>query len=236
MRTPLSAGNVASSEDQRARMQVEGAVADDSGDMPSELVVEGIAIKPDSTLAVMRSACGLLGLGKSGGKAKVYKRLCEHVKKMELMMKHRALSQAKAATHEPTHLPFKEWCEFCVANKARSDRRSAVESGRSADPDNKLIALCLHDRHTGWRGAIPTNRKGGAESTKYLVGEGVQKQGALYELCMQAPYQGKIVGWGECVLGLCRTSVKRAPKWVKGLWLGKVNQNDCRVLSTAGGS
>ncbi|CAE7237302.1 unnamed protein product, partial [Symbiodinium sp. CCMP2456] len=81
------------------------------------------------------------------------------------------------------------WCEFCTMHKARSDKAVAAPepkrsvsllsfdfgfTGRELDPENKLITLCIKDRDTGWRESIPTKRKGGLESTRFLTGEVVR--------------------------------------------------------------
>ena len=47
-------------------------------------------------------------------------------------------------------------------------------TGREVDPKSKLITLCIKDRDTGWREAIPTKRKGGSESIRLLTGEVVR--------------------------------------------------------------
>ena len=41
---------------------------DDASKLPDELEVLGVAVKPTDTLKVLREACTLAGLGKSGGK------------------------------------------------------------------------------------------------------------------------------------------------------------------------
>ena len=45
-------------------------------------------------------------------------------------------------------------------------------TGRDEDaPDNKLVALALHDRHIGWREAIPVPRRGGSHTKHFLASE-----------------------------------------------------------------
>ena len=187
---------------------VEAAARDDemSGDF---VEVNGVRITADSALSVMRKGCEYLNIGRSGGKAKVFKRLCEHLKCLELAEGVRLKQERAQAEHrepqevpvvrEPTqherlkhcltHAPYQPWCEFCVMHKARSDRASAVLepkravsvlsfdfgfTGRDDDPESKLITLCVKDRDTGWREAIPTKRKGGPESIRFLTGEVVR--------------------------------------------------------------
>ena len=186
---------------------LEASARDDDGESAGEFVeVNGVRIDADSALSVMRKACEYLNIGRSGGKAKVYKRLCQHLKQMQLAEGVR-LKQAKAQAEEReprevplvreptqherlkhclTHSPYQPWCEFCVMHKARSDKAvTAIEpkrsvsvlsfdygfTGRELDPENKLITLCIKDRDSGWREAIPTKRKGGPERLRYLTGE-----------------------------------------------------------------
>ncbi|CAE7327697.1 unnamed protein product [Symbiodinium microadriaticum] len=183
------------------------ASARDDDEAAGEFVeVNGVRIDAASALSVMRKACEYLNIGRSGGKAKVYKRLCQHLKQMQLAESVR-LKQAKAQAEEReprevplvreptqherlkhclTHSPYQPWCEFCVMHKARSDKAvAAIEprrsvsvlsfdygfTGRELDPENKLITLCIKDRDSGWRESIPTKRKGGPESLRYLTGE-----------------------------------------------------------------
>ena len=95
-------------------------------------------------------------------------------------------TQHERLKHCLTHSPYQPWCEFCVMHKARSDKAvTAIEpkrsvsvlsfdygfTGRELDPENKLITLCIKDRDSGWRESIPTKRKGGPESLRYLTGE-----------------------------------------------------------------
>ncbi|CAE7502067.1 RE1, partial [Symbiodinium necroappetens] len=185
---------------------LEASARDDDETAGDFVEVNGVRIDADSALSVMRKACEYLNIGRSGGKAKVYKRLCQHLKQMQLAESVR-LKQAKAQAEEReprevplvreptqherlkhclTHSPYQPWCEFCVMHKARSDKAvTAIEpkrsvsvlsfdygfTGRELDPENKLITLCVKDRDSGWRESIPTKRKGGPESLRYLTGE-----------------------------------------------------------------
>ena len=170
--------------------------------LPEELDVLGVIVRPTDTLSVLRKACELCGVGKSGGKATVYRRLASYVSKhtLELQSKPSAdevipqqvtpvaePSTAERALHELTHLPFKAWCTVCMQNKGRSDPHKDADgtrrahtvfsfdfsfTGRDEDaPDNKLVALALHDRHTGWREAIPVPRRGGSHTKHFLASE-----------------------------------------------------------------
>ena len=57
----------------------------------------------------------------------------------------------------------------------------------------------------------------------------------IWSKTFKKPYDGKIVCFGEAVLGLVRTSIKGVAKWLKGLWLGKAAINDAHLICTVGG-
>ena len=78
----------------------------------------------------------LAGVGKSGGKQTVYQRLCSFVTKYELRQRADAqpnvpIPQEIPPVREPTeeerrphdlcHLPYRNWCKFCVSHKGRSE-------------------------------------------------------------------------------------------------------------------
>ena len=106
------------------------------------LNVNGVEIFRDTALAVMREACGFYNIGTSGGKERCFKRLWEFQKRLELQTALAAARETEAAEireprpqrlaeppdeqtrlkHMLTHLPYAEWCEHCVAHRARQDR------------------------------------------------------------------------------------------------------------------
>ena len=63
----------------------------------------------------------------------------------------------------------------------------------------------------------------------------VQGGSAPFETAYQRSYSGKIVAFGETVLGMVRATVKGDAKWPKGLWLGKAVTNDAHLICTVGG-
>ena len=92
-------------------------------------------------------------------------------------------TEEEVREHNMTHIPFKPWCELCIAHKSRQDkhhRESHTSSEQSvvsfdfgyADrgTDETLIMLCIHDRHTKMMHAVPTPSKGG-RSLPYLSAE-----------------------------------------------------------------
>ena len=141
-------------------MAVEGALRDDYepeavrelGDM--EVEVNGILLTEDDTLATLRQACEKCGIGKSGGKATVLKRLKQHMKKQEQFADKRMRSEVPAeekrkplappsvkeptpqemAEHSMTHYPFQSWCKFCASVKSRVDRHERSEDSSRALP------------------------------------------------------------------------------------------------------
>ena len=108
-----------------------------------KVVVNGVELTVSSSLAALRSGCSLYGISQSGGKQKCYRRLVNHLKKLELELLANAAQHAVAdaervpkspslATppslelqrqHELTHTPYQPWCESCVCFKARADRQ-----------------------------------------------------------------------------------------------------------------
>ena len=46
--------------------------------------------------------------------------------------------------------------------------------------------------------------------------------------------RGKVARFGECVLAYMKVRNKGNPSWVKGIWLGKVNNSDMRLVTTPG--
>ena len=115
-----------------------------------KVVVNGVELTVSSSLAALRSGCSLYGISQSGGKQKCYRRLVNHLKKLELELLANAAQHAVAdaervpkspslATppslelqrqHELTHTPYQPWCESCVCFKARADRQCRNDSAR----------------------------------------------------------------------------------------------------------
>ena len=115
-----------------------------------KVVVNGVELTVSSSLAALRSGCSFYGISQSGGKQKCYRRLVNHLKKLELELLTNAAQHAVAdaervpkspslATppslelqrqHELTHTPYQPWCESCVCFKARADRQCRNDSAR----------------------------------------------------------------------------------------------------------
>ena len=174
---------------------------------PESIEVDGVIINSESSLELMRSACKVLGIPESGNKAQIFKRLGRHCVQHELLQsKHvsntlhaeferQAESQTVAASpsaaevqqHALTHEPYKPWCKFCVAHRARQDQHATVADhegaassvisidfgflSRTEGDQSKLTVLFAHDRHSKAVCAIPTPRKGGQAALSHMATE-----------------------------------------------------------------
>ena len=119
-----------------------------------QVIVDGIALTPLSTLGALRAACEKLGLSKSGSKQRCYDRLKGYVEKQKLSAEVEVAQHGASASsrdpnlqpvpqppsreaqllHECTHLPYAPWCKHCVMMKAVPDRHTTVEGGSRAYP------------------------------------------------------------------------------------------------------
>ena len=124
------------------------ALADEPSSEPATIVVDDVELSLDSALSTLRKACQSLGVGKSGSKAVVFRRLKDRLNKLKLLESLRAtevpsapVPQVPAAPKEPTpeerrlhnatHAPFAAWCAHCVAHKSRDDPHRASSANRS---------------------------------------------------------------------------------------------------------
>ena len=143
-------------------MRDEADTANDS------LVVDGVTLSLDTTLSSIRQAAESLGLGRSGGKSTVLKRIRDHLKKQSLIAAHEARQHLKdittrdakeqPAVSEPsgaerrrhclTHLPYAPWCEACVSFRGKSDRRTERADDRRVDSELALD-FCFTARADG---------------------------------------------------------------------------------------
>ena len=199
LRDEIQQHSAAMDVDRQAALEAERV--DDASKLPDELEVLGVVVKPTDTLKVLREACTLAGLGKSGGKETVYRRLHNFVIRYDIQQRLSAQpsepkpnevvpptepSAEERRLHELTHLPFKNWCRFCQEHKSRSDMHKPTDvtqhgiptisydfafTGREEDGKDKLVSLVLRDDFSGWREAIPVPRRGGGTNKSYLAGE-----------------------------------------------------------------
>ena len=121
------------------------------GPVPEEVEVEGRRLSFNSTAAELKLVCKTLGIGSSGSKTVLYKRIAKHVwrRKLEdeLALQEAASLPVRApkpepVPHEPspeevakhrlTHVPYQPWCPLCVSTRARRDgHREGGEAHRS---------------------------------------------------------------------------------------------------------
>eukprot|EP00435_Cladocopium_sp_Y103_P012360 s1468_g3.t1 len=170
---------------------------------PDEKILGGTRIDSTSSLAVLKAACECLGISVHGSRAQLFKRLVQHLKQQELLASHsvkHSLSkelqcpvnqpgipaeptEEEVREHNTTHIPYKAWCELCIAHKGRQDkhhRESHTSSERSVvsfdfgysdrGTDETLTMLCIHDRNTKMMYTVPTASKGGKSLPYWTAG------------------------------------------------------------------
>ena len=70
----------------------------------------------------------------------------------------------------------------------------------------------------------------------WLINRYVVKQGTtVYERSSDRVYSGKLCMYGESVLGYIKTDRKAAPRWSRGIWLGKTLVNDTHIIAHPSG-
>ena len=180
-------------------------------EIPEEFVmVDGVCISQDCTLRVIRAACENLGVSKKGSKKQCLSRLFTFITIQKLLASHSAEAtiknenqrepvvqkapimptEAQIAKHKLTHEPYADWCEECVAHRARQDKHQRADHSHSShsvvsfdfgfasrlEDESKIAILCAHDRDTGLIHAIPSLSKGGkhfnyltTELTRFIV-------------------------------------------------------------------
>eukprot|EP00438_Fugacium_kawagutii_P026160 Skav230005 [mRNA] locus=scaffold5058:3896:10669:+ [translate_table: standard] len=169
--------------------------------------IDGVKFTIDDTLRTLRAGCENLGISTRGSKAQCLKRMIEHVRKQTFLAAHEAVvkvgstlqrqpvgqrkpdepTDEEKRNHELVHEPFREWCELCVAHRAKQDPhrprgQDDVKPGHSVlsfdfgyasrDPEekDKQCFLSCHDSDTRLVMAIPTPQKGG-KYLRYLTTE-----------------------------------------------------------------
>ncbi|CAE7041880.1 unnamed protein product [Symbiodinium sp. CCMP2592] len=175
-----------------------GAAGNAPGEKP--VVVDGTELTLDCTLATLRAAAQSLGIGKSGGKATVLKRIKEFLARNDFLWANlpadvqlpreqapvREPSQDEVRKHSLTHMPFQAWCAECVQRRARSDRHERHPVGdrehaticfdfaytsRPETPEQKLVCLVASCNFTGANQAWPVPAKGGNLQLRYMTSE-----------------------------------------------------------------
>ena len=106
--------------------------------------MNGIELTKDSSLATLKAACSFLDISGSGSKVKVYTKILNRNKKMELLNDISLVSQARAqetrealeqsvakmpdeatqARHRLTRTPYANGYNECIEHRARENRWS----------------------------------------------------------------------------------------------------------------
>ena len=145
-----------------------------AGDVPMELVghgrtheseepdgveeLEGVRLDQETPLKELRGLCSKLGLAKSGGKAKVLRRLRDHHEILEKQMSAEIAkkmfqenervadvprlpklpSATQQALHNVTHHPFAAWCEACVLGRSRQSPHPKAKPDEAIEDARKI--------------------------------------------------------------------------------------------------
>ena len=91
---------------------------------PEKVTVNGIEMKADSTLAVLRQASSFLGIARSGSKRKCYGRIVAHLQKLELQAAKEAAEGAQIELYrEAVPVPAAQNSKYLATGKASTDAR-----------------------------------------------------------------------------------------------------------------
>ena len=138
------------------------AVADEAGVQDEITLYEGCALTRDSKITDLRAGCKWVGVSQAGSKARLFERI---VKAHRTAMRRAALDVAAAmkqyedeiqnvevaeipkqptarerALHEVTHLPFRPWCQHCVATRSYGDHHATVaDATETAEREHPTI-------------------------------------------------------------------------------------------------
>ena len=127
-----------------------------------KVLVNGAELTKGSTLATLRAACSFLGISGSGSKLKVYTKIRNRNKKMELLNAKSLVSEAKAqetrealgqsvakmpdeatqARHRLTHLPYASWCKECIEHRARPGRHERTDGTKRGSIPEVSFDFC----------------------------------------------------------------------------------------------
>ena len=139
-----------------AAPQLEGVIA------PDEIVINDMVLRPTSSVKDLRAAAKFLGISQAGSKVRMFERICschilalrrrslelaeqkyaeEEVPPEEAYSATRQPSERERRLHEITHLPFRKWCPFCIAGKARADYKHSVEAEEVQAREHPVIQL-----------------------------------------------------------------------------------------------
>ena len=134
-------------------------------------LVNGIELTQGSSLATLRAAGSFLNISGSGSKLKVYTKILNRNKQMELLNAKSLVCEAKAqetrealgqsvpnmpdeatqARHRLTHTPYATWCRECSEHRARPDRRERTDGLKRGSIPEVTFDFCYtraRDRET----------------------------------------------------------------------------------------
>ncbi|CAE7237703.1 GIP [Symbiodinium sp. CCMP2592] len=199
----------------------ENAEDDDGGgvgpvppaEVPSQghVVVNGVELHPGCTLKTLRSACEVLGIGKSGGKATVFARIEQHLKTQELLQQHAFQTDGvplpleqkfveeptaeQKRRHELSHVPFADWCPHCVKFRAKADKHV------SSKPELRDDSVCSFDfAYTGR--SSPAEFEGASKDKLVCLVLKDSHTGAMH--AVPTPAKGGPVAFKYLVAEVCR--------------------------------
>ena len=139
-----------------AALQLEGVIAHD------EVVINDIVLRPTSSVRDLRAAAKYLGVSQAGSKSRMFERNCschilalrrrslelaeqayqqEEVQPRETYSSTRQPSERERSLREITHLPFRQWCPFCIAGKSTPDYKHHVEAEEVQQSEFPVIQL-----------------------------------------------------------------------------------------------
>jgi hypothetical protein len=138
--------------------QVAPALREDIAD-ENQVIVGDLVITPNSSVVTLRETAKYLKFLASGSKTKIFRRIRnEHIKSLRLAslqaarQEYQALnpeprfddapaqpSERERKLHEVTHVPFKEWCSFCVKGKSKNNSKHATSLPEVAQREHPTV-------------------------------------------------------------------------------------------------
>ena len=134
------------------------------GVQQDSVVVDGVVLTMESTIASFRAACKHVGISQSGSRLKMFRRLVSHFEQKQLEViyashpvipavqtrpQQLATPPADFATislHALIHLPYEPWCSVCVSNKGRPE---AHVSNPAKQTERSISVVSFDFSYTG---------------------------------------------------------------------------------------
>lgn len=86
--------------------QLDAAFRDLPADPVTKLEIGGVVLRESSSLRELRAACSLVGIGQSGGKSMIWKRLVANHSKNLLSVQYQEMIESRAEHEAPRELPL----------------------------------------------------------------------------------------------------------------------------------